>query len=250
MMDDHADHTDRVRKLFQDTAVYLGKDHQAEVRRILLGEQIRIPGDARILDVGCGDGRVSLQFLSEGTRVVLMDISESMLDKARQRIQAPLRANVELRNEDILETRLEGKFDLIVCLGLLAHVTSAETVIRRVASLLTHNGQCVFQITDDDHPVGRLLYTYSAGRTENDNPDSYLLTRIGRAKLYAICAEAGLYPRTVLRHWSVLPGLSLLPNAVLKRYQLLTGRFTFLSKMGSELIVLFEKRPTKDLGIQ
>src|ERR1700690_2623109 len=76
---------------------------------------------ATIMDVGCGDGSVSLPLLSAQSRLTLLDISPNMLSLAKSRVADDLTANVELINADFMATPFEdGSFDLIICIGVLA----------------------------------------------------------------------------------------------------------------------------------
>src|SRR6266550_8275118 len=75
--------TPSVKTFFDNTDVYLRKSFGVSVRsfvvRSLLGE---LEGSA-ILDLGCGDGSISLQYLSPTNRITLVDLSGKMLERAK-----------------------------------------------------------------------------------------------------------------------------------------------------------------------
>jgi SAM-dependent methyltransferase len=71
----------------------------------------------RVLELGCGTGRLLLPLAQAGSQVVGVDASRAMLARARQRLaHAPreLRERVELREGDMRALELEGRFDLVV----------------------------------------------------------------------------------------------------------------------------------------
>ena len=69
-----------------------------------------------VLDVGCGTGRVTLHLAQEGVRVVGMDYSEAMLQRAERKLAVlpDLRARVALIHADVLHTAPEERFALII----------------------------------------------------------------------------------------------------------------------------------------
>lgn len=68
----------------------------------------------RILEVGCGTGRVLRYLLERGCQVTGVDISAEMLDIARQRLAAFEQAGqLRLLNHDLLIQPLTGTFDRV-----------------------------------------------------------------------------------------------------------------------------------------
>lgn len=89
----------------------------------------------RILDLGCGTGEHARFLVSRGFRVVGVDASESMIDKARDE---PLPAGLELHHGDIreLEKVVSGAFGGAICLGnTLPHLREPEDLGRLMAGL-------------------------------------------------------------------------------------------------------------------
>jgi len=110
----------------------------------------------RVLDIGCGDGSISLPLLNRRTHVTLLDFSASMTALARSRVPEELAGQVDVRNEDFMTATFADRFDLIVCLGVLAHADSPEKLLGKIASLLAPGGHLILQFTDAYHFSGRL----------------------------------------------------------------------------------------------
>jgi SAM-dependent methyltransferase len=96
---------------------------------------------ARVLDAGCGTGRVAIELERRGYRCVGVDVSEPMLEVARS--TAPDQSWIL---SDLAALDLGQEFDLVVAAGnvipLLAPGTEAE-VIRRLSSHLKRGGVLV-----------------------------------------------------------------------------------------------------------
>lgn len=106
-----------------------------------------LPSDARVLDLGCGDGVPISQFVvREGFGVVALDSSPEMI--ARYRVNVP---TVPARCERIEEASFAaGSFEAVVAWGVLFHLPDAEqrAVIQRVADWLRPGGRFLFTSGD------------------------------------------------------------------------------------------------------
>ncbi len=82
-----------------------------------------------MLDVGCGAGNYTLKLLERlpGLQVTLLDLSDPMLERARERISASGAAGgITLIQRDVREAPLgEGRFDIILAAAVLHHLRNA-----------------------------------------------------------------------------------------------------------------------------
>ncbi|WP_189827166.1 class I SAM-dependent methyltransferase [Streptomyces finlayi] len=99
---------------------------------------------ARVLDAGCGTGRIAIRLAELGHRCTGVDIDSSMLAVARREAPAQDWLLGDLARLDTLG--LEPEFDLVLAAGnvipLLAPGTE-PTVVRHLASLLRPGGLLV-----------------------------------------------------------------------------------------------------------
>lgn len=115
----------------------------------------------RILDIGCGDGSISLPLLTKDNRLTLLDMSEGMLARARSRILTNQMDRVEILNGDFMNTRLDSNsYDLIVCIGVLAYIDPVRPFLEKLSYLLKPGGKLIIEWTDGYHFVSRLLRPY------------------------------------------------------------------------------------------
>jgi SAM-dependent methyltransferase len=93
-----------------------------------------LPGPARVLDAGCGTGRVAVRLAELGHEVVGVDVDPLMLDRARR--DAP---HVTWVVADLAQLALEGApFDLAVAAGNVVPLVAAGTEPAVVAAVAGH----------------------------------------------------------------------------------------------------------------
>ncbi len=104
-------------------------------------DQRRLPAGpaARVLDVGCGDGRHIVEAARRGAFAVGLDYDRAELVKARARIGGQ---HVDLVVGDA--TRLpfrDGAFDAVICTETLEHLPDDAGAMREIGRLLASGGQ-------------------------------------------------------------------------------------------------------------
>lgn len=147
-----------VKSVFENVSHYIGGRY-VDIR--MRADTVRVFANKshwrRLLDIGCGDGSISLPLLAADKQLVLLDLSSNMAATAAARVPSEFSANVEVRNEDFVTAKFGPEaFDLIICVGVVAHVDSPEQFIARITKLLRPGGSLIVEFTDSRHPIGRL----------------------------------------------------------------------------------------------
>ncbi|QXE32966.1 methyltransferase domain-containing protein [Streptomyces sp. GMY02] len=105
-----------------------------------------VPVGARVLDAGCGTGRVTIRLAQLGYDCVGVDLDESMLAVARREAPGLPWIRADLAEFDPTAAGVPADFDLVVAAGnifpLLATGTEAA-VVRRLATALRPGGLLV-----------------------------------------------------------------------------------------------------------
>jgi len=94
-----------------------------------------LPADlhsVRILDAGCGTGALALEAARRGADVVAIDLSPSLVELARQRVEQLQGGDtgsgrITWRSGDMLDRQL-GSFDHVVAMDSLIHYSEADMV--------------------------------------------------------------------------------------------------------------------------
>jgi SAM-dependent methyltransferase len=109
---DNPDHSnwyiERFRKMAAD-----GDDLDGEARFV----DALVPRGARILDAGCGPGRVGGALARRGHEVVGVDVDPVLVEAAEQDHPGPTWVVGDLARLDLAAAGVEGGFDVVVCAG-------------------------------------------------------------------------------------------------------------------------------------
>jgi len=125
--------------------------------RMLVEFARRLPGRARVLDVGCGPGVPSTRVLAHRFEVVGVDISGAQIGSARQNVP-----EATFIHGDLAEIELpEASFDGVAALYSISHVPREEhaRLFARIARWLVPGGLFLATLgaTDSPHWVGEWL---------------------------------------------------------------------------------------------
>ncbi len=211
------------------------------VRAEIVREMLPETGGFRILDIGCGDGRLSLQFLAQAEQITLLDLSDSMLLRARASVPLKWASKTSFLNQDFLQYTPPVPADVVICLGVLAHVERVELAIQKLASLTRAGGRCIVQITDYERTIGKVQYLSSQPIFGRHLARGYRLQRTRFSEIAKMMAAVGL--RFIRRrdHWLMLPGMGRLPNRWLLHYDRFVLNNRLLQRFASSSVLLFER---------
>src|ERR1700728_912111 len=92
-------------------------------RRQLAVETVKSYAAPRVLDVGCGSGRIGEFVLEAGaSHYVGVDFSAPMIDLSRARLNPRFGDRTELIIDDFLTASLSGPFDVVLAVGLFDYL--------------------------------------------------------------------------------------------------------------------------------
>src|SRR3954452_13044505 len=95
-----------------------------------LAREAALPADSLVLDAGCGPGLVSAAFLEAGHRVLGVDLSAAMIERALRRC-APYGDRARFQRASIFADDLSERFDAVVSRLVLHHVPDATAFVGR-----------------------------------------------------------------------------------------------------------------------
>ncbi|HEV8051910.1 MAG TPA: methyltransferase domain-containing protein [Parachlamydiaceae bacterium] len=104
-------------------------------------------GNEEILDIGCGDGKITAdisKFVPAGS-IVGIDISTSMINWAQKQYHKNEYPNLTFKTGSFLESK-QGPFDLIISFCALQHCTDQQAVLSKVGQDLKSNGKLLILV--------------------------------------------------------------------------------------------------------
>ena len=137
--EEYASFYERLGREYPETEVVHSEDprrYQAVLREILPFAA----GGRAMLDLGCNDGVFTIPYCRAGGSAHGVDISPSLVDKARAGAEG-LDATFEVANAEMYRPRKE--FDLVLLSEVLEHVRHPDLVVRTVVAALRPGGHCL-----------------------------------------------------------------------------------------------------------
>jgi ubiquinone/menaquinone biosynthesis C-methylase UbiE len=132
-----------------DTARYVGDPARGAAELDSLFSRLGAdPRGGTCVEVGCGPGRMTGALAERFDRVVAVDVSPAMVERARARVTA---ANVEFRvvGGDRLDGVADASADAVVCYLVLQHVPGRGVMaayLREFARVLARDGEAYVQL--------------------------------------------------------------------------------------------------------
>lgn len=109
----------------------------------------------RVLDVGCGSGRYSIELAKRGAEVVGVDFSQAMLDVAARAAQAEgVASRCRFVRGDIRELPLEGPFRCSLAIGVFDYTREPSSILERMRQLT--RGRLIGSFPTRRHPLNWL----------------------------------------------------------------------------------------------
>jgi 2-polyprenyl-3-methyl-5-hydroxy-6-metoxy-1,4-benzoquinol methylase len=165
----------------------------------------------RILDLGCGEGIYSIEFARQGASCVAIEGREPNAEKVRFVKRVLSLDNLEVLQGDVrnLSPAKHGYFDVVLCLGILYHLTAPEVfdfvatlhevcrkicivdtrVMLRPKTRYVHNGETYWGSWGEEHWPGDSKEVKLARLGASlDNEDNFWLSR---PSIYNLLSHVG-----------------------------------------------------------
>jgi 2-polyprenyl-3-methyl-5-hydroxy-6-metoxy-1,4-benzoquinol methylase len=208
--------------------------------RLTLARELGGVSAGRLLDCAAGTGEITCALLKSGrfSHATVVDISPAMLHSAKELLSSQItKTEFEFVHSDIFNFKPSGGFDLILCLGLIAHVGRLEALLSHLKSMLTPGGRIILQTTLTDHVGARIVRALTARRELARR--GYRVSWFSQRDIADACHNAGIQIIEMRRHSLGIPfGDRLWPWA---NFQLETGLQKWASRHGADAIYLLER---------
>ena len=207
-------------------------------QRLMLACELASGSSGRLLDCATGTGEITRALLQSGSfsHATLVDISPTMLESAKELLTSQV-ANVELEfvHSDVFNFKpTHSRFDLILCLGLIAHTGRLDILLPHLKSMLTPAGRIILQTTLSDHLGMRIVRALTSQHEPARR--GYRISWFSQHDIADACQSAGLRVLESRRHSLGIPfGDRLWPWA---NFQLEMRLQRWASRHGADAIYL------------
>jgi SAM-dependent methyltransferase len=127
---------------------------RSEVRNII--DLLGLGPGGRILDLGCGNGRLAIPLAQAGYEVTGLDACQPLIEIARQSAGWH-NAKLSLINADMKEFRADRQFDAVInigtAFGYVASTADHKAALRNVFEALAPGGTFLLETENRDHRV-------------------------------------------------------------------------------------------------
>jgi len=119
---------------------------QAWARELI--DKLKLKENERVLDVGCGDGKITAQIarLVTSGKVTGVDKSEEMIAFAKEAFPPVIWPNLSYTVMDAEELAFDAEFDAVFSNATLHWIKDHQPVLRGIAHALRPGGRCLLQM--------------------------------------------------------------------------------------------------------
>lgn len=128
--------------------------HQSSLQLAMANEQLRsltLRGDERVLDVGCGDGKITAQIAERvpAGSVIGVDPSKDMIAFASNHFPPQSHPNLRFEVADARRLPFPNEFDLVVTFNALHWVPEQEMAWRSIHAALKAGGRVIGRMVSE-----------------------------------------------------------------------------------------------------
>ena len=139
-------------------------------------EEIAHDRQCRILDIACGTGRHSIEMARRDYRVTGVDLSDSMLARAREKAREQSLV-VDFRKQDARDLPFSEEFDLVlmICEGAFPLMETDEmnyAILQGAARALKPGGKLIFTTLNGLFPLFHSVKDFIASNSADGNATS------------------------------------------------------------------------------
>lgn len=222
-----------------ETDLYLNSNNIPVRKNIIEMMGINFKGKS-LLDLGCGNGSLALQYYKDLSHITFVDLSSFMLSQLKFEITKKKseknHPEVNIINEDITKVNVDKKFDIIFAIGVLSYVCSLDEAFNVLKKHLAKDGHIILQYTNHTSPEvvlkKKLFRVKQPDYVANLTTDRVISRLIDKVDLKM--EKRYIYPETSFR--------KMLPFNFVSNFKNFICNKSFLNRLFSEEILLLSNK--------
>lgn len=132
--------------------------------------EINFNKQIRILDIGCGTGRHAIELTKRGYQVTGIDLSESLLNRAKEKASKE-GLKIDFQRQDARTLKFQKEFDLVImlCEGAFPLMETDEMnfqILQNASKALKEKGKFIFTTLNGLFPLFHSIKDFSAKSSE------------------------------------------------------------------------------------
>lgn len=225
---------ENIREFFNNPDNYLTSNVIIELRKIIVADLLGIVRNKRILDVGCGNGEITIDYLKYN-QVTFLDISPNMVALVKEKINNEHLQNASFINSEFSSWKPEHKFDVVVCVGVVAHVEDIRKLILYLKELIKDDGIIILQYSAAEKII--TMFNCLKNKVLNKESYNYKINTTTTAEMSKIFKSVSLTIIKKIHYIPISPLLSLFSYSTKRKLIKFGYKNRLFSSIGSEVIV-------------
>ena len=136
-------------------------------------KEINYDKSLKIVDIGCGKGRHSIELTKRGYKVIGIDMSESQLECAKEKAEAK-NLQIDFQKHDARNLPFKNEFDLAImlCEGGFSLMETDEMnfeILKNVSESLRQSSKLIFTTLNGLFPIYNSVEKFCASALEDGN---------------------------------------------------------------------------------
>ena len=136
-------------------------------------KEINYDKSLKIVDIGCGTGRHSIELTKRGYKVIGIDLSESQLECAKEKAEA-INLQIDFQKHDARNLPFKNEFDLAImlCEGGFSLMETDEMnfeILKNVSESLRQSSKLIFTTLNGLFPIYNSVEKFCAAAKEEKN---------------------------------------------------------------------------------
>jgi 2-polyprenyl-3-methyl-5-hydroxy-6-metoxy-1,4-benzoquinol methylase len=136
-------------------------------------KEINYDKSLKIVDIGCGTGRHSIELTKRGYKVIGIDLSESQLECAKEKAEA-INLQIDFQKHDARNLLFKNEFDLAImlCEGGFSLMETDEMnfeILKNVSESLRQSGKLIFTTLNGLFPIYTSVEKFCTSALEDGN---------------------------------------------------------------------------------